>query len=108
LTPEKLYFYVLRIIGGRSVEYCIELGNNDTVFGVPISLCLDAPINIINYNGGNYSALHNVRTWVKHIAGAEPSEKVSTFVTDPILIELIKLNWNSCLSKMSEFDDVME
>lgn len=86
------------------VEYCIELGNDDLVFGVPISLCLDAPMNIINYNGGNYSAVHNIRTWVKHIAGVEPSENVSTFVTDARLIELIKLYWNSCLSKMSEFE----
>lgn len=96
--------YINREIESLLIQYSLELGNEDSVFGVPISLCLNTPINNIAYNGGNYSAVHNISTWVKHIAGVELSKHVSTNISDPVLIELVTKYWESCLSRMSKFD----
>lgn len=86
------------------VQYSLELGCDDTVFGVPMSLCLDSPIGIVEFKGRTYGSSQNIRTWIKHLSDAEFSEHVSTNISDPVLIELIKLYWNSCLSEMDEID----
>lgn len=86
------------------LSYVVEKGYNDQVFGVPLSLCLKAPLGVINFNGATYGSSHNIRVWLKHVAGVELSEEVSTSYDDKELKALALKYWDNCLSKMSEFE----
>jgi hypothetical protein len=96
--------YYNELIEQLFAEYAVEKNYDDKVFGVPLSLCLNAPLGNAEYNGANYSASHNISTWLKHIAGVELSDQVSTSNNDKELKELALNYWNHCLSKMSEFE----
>ncbi len=88
------------------VQYSLDIGCDDTVYEVPISLCLDSPIGLVEFKGKTFGSSQNIRTWVKHLSGAESSEHVITAVRDKKLIEIIALYWNTCLSRMYKFDEL--
>lgn len=86
------------------VSYALETANEDTVFGVPITLCKNEGIGVVTFNESNYSSSICIRTWIKHIVGVELSAKVSISNTNAQLNELILKYWNNCLCKMGEFE----
>ncbi len=96
--------YYNELIEQLFAEYAVEKNYDDKVFGVPLSLCSNAPQGHVDFKGTTYSSSHILRTWLKHIAGVELSDQVIASNDDKELRELALKFWNNCLSKMSEFE----